>query len=321
MMSIELQTLLEKSLLARYPHDSEECKNIRNAVIECCVKYLSSGLGDNNAERKLTSNDNSTYWQQLSEVLLAEQLEKADVKFSHPADAPDFLIEQGGRKIWVEVITPEPKGLPGEWLEAGYRGCISVPHPEILLRWTSAIKEKVDKLRGYTCRKTGGIVNGYIEKGVVDPNKDAYVIAVNGRLLRRFGDGIPMLDGISQFPFAVEATLCVGPMQVRFDRGTLKVVGAEHQTRICIPKSNGATVPVDTFLDPKFSPVSAIWAVDLDEMVLLGHERPMAVVHNPNASQPIPRNFLPSQFEYVATDEGENYALSTHVGSMDGKEN
>lgn len=97
------------------------------------------------------------------------------------------------------------QGLPDEWINHVSGNVVSLPHEEILLRWTSAIKEKAEKLLGRADRKTGERIPGYIEKGIVTPS-DAYVIAINGRLLRGFGGAIPELHGISQLPYAVEAT-------------------------------------------------------------------------------------------------------------------
>ena len=74
---------------------------------------------------------------------------------------------------------PMPTGLSQDWLnpvpgEGGF-----VPHEAILLRWTAAIKEKAEKLLGN--EKTGA--RGYLAKKVVGEG-DAYVIAVNARMLR-----------------------------------------------------------------------------------------------------------------------------------------
>jgi type I restriction enzyme S subunit len=183
-----------------------------------------------------------------------------------------------------------------------------MPHESILLRWTAAIKQKAEVLLGGTAK----IPNGYIAKNIVGSG-DAYVIAINGRLLRA---GLPQIEGISQFPFAVEATFCVGPYQLHIDRNTLKTTSSGHQHRDLIPKPKGAPVPADTFLDPQYAPISAIWAVDIDEALLIGIQRPMVVVHNPNATTPIPRNLLPAHSEYLASDHGEHYQLQRLSGRI-----
>ncbi|MDH5741533.1 MAG: hypothetical protein OEY77_14520, partial [Nitrospira sp.] len=75
---------------------------------------------------------------------------------SNSGPRPDFLVLQGSRKVWIELICPSPVGLPGSWLniEPGTAG--NFPHQAILLRWTSAIKEKAEKLIGSTDGRVPG---------------------------------------------------------------------------------------------------------------------------------------------------------------------
>jgi hypothetical protein len=297
---------LERAFAERYPE--ERHRTLRERMAYVCCDHLAKGLGDRNAEKRLCSPNDDTFWQQFSEVLLADQLAKAGLRLSHRSEGPDFLIEHGGRRIWIEVICPTATGIPDEWLrrphELGFE-VYSLPHEAILLRWTAAIKEKAEKLIG---------TPGYLAKRVVDAN-DAYVIAVNGRLLRATG---PQIEGISQWPFAVEATLSVGPYAVTIDRGSIKAIGSGHQHRPLIPKSKGARVPADTFFDLRFAPISAIWAADIDESLLMGQPRPMVAVHNPNALNRVPLGVLPAHAEYVAIDEGDAYRVTRHSGKLHG---
>ncbi|MGQ0446414.1 MAG: hypothetical protein ACT4O2_15140 [Beijerinckiaceae bacterium] len=296
---------IRESLELRYPNQNPHCTALREWITELCQNYIKNGLGDKNAEQRLCSNDDAQYWQQLSEVLLADQFDKARIQVAHPHEGPDFLIEHDGRKIWVEVTCPEPNGLPEEWRNHIPGRVSNLPHEEILLRWTNAISEK------------SKVLIRYLEKGIVR-KEDAYIIAINGRLLRGFGGLFPELNGISQFPFAVEAVFCVGPIQIHIDRQTLRTVGSDHQHRPLIPKPNGAVVPADTFLDPKFAPISAIWAVDVnvnvDENLLAGQSGPLVVVHNP--ANPIPTNLLPAHAEYIATDHGDHFKLERRDGRL-----
>jgi type I restriction enzyme S subunit len=298
---------LAGSLKTRYPHKSERSQLIRQRLEEACTAFINAGYGDSNATQKLCSADDSQYWQQLSEVLIASQLLKVDISIAHLRQGPDFVFENNGRRIWIEVICPEPRGIPNDWTNHIPGTAVSFPHEAILLRWTAAIKEKAEKLLG----KPG--VRGYLDKGIVGRG-DAYVIAVNGRLLRGFGGVFPELAGISQFPFAVEATLAVGPLQVLIDRDTRKATESGYQHRPLIPKLKGDAVPADTFLSARYAPVSAVWAVDLDEMTLLGESRPTALVHNPHATNPIPGNLVPAASEYLAIDCGDYFQLERHDG-------
>lgn len=301
--------MLGAALDQRYSHPSQEGRRVRQAVGDACAAFLDAGLGDANAMKKLSSANDSIYWQQLSEVLLAHAIQQAGLAISHSKEGPDFLIAHGGRKVWIEVICPEPSGLPREWTQHALGTVINHPHEALLLRWTAAIKEKAEKLLGNPERN----VKGYIEKGIVRPD-DAYVIAVNGRLLRSAPGVFPELFGISQFPFAVEATFAVGPIQVHIDRGSGKASGFDHQHRPVIPKPNGSAVPAYSFLDAAFAPVSAVWAVDIDEKLLLEKASDMVVVHNPLSRAPLSRNLLPNHFEYIAADLGDKYELNRIPG-------
>lgn len=306
---------LAASIAERYPYEGDAGTEIRAWLLRACRDHIASGLADNNCEQRLCADDPYVFWQQLSEVLLAYQLRAFGLTLSHAAEGPDFLIEDGGRRIWIEVITPEPRGLPDAWINHIAGNVVSLPHEALLLRWTAALKEKAEKLVGSVDRRTGDRVPGYRDKGIVRDG-DVYVVAINGRLLRGFGGGIPELNGISQYPFAVEATLAVGPLQIRIDRSSLKELGSGHQHRTRVRKPSGADVPADTFLDPSFSPISAIWAVDVDELLLLGEPRPMIVAHNPFATTPLPPMFLPAQSEYSADVRDDYYEIRREDGLL-----
>ncbi len=292
--------MLESAFARRYPLEAHRACRERGLAL--CRQHLANGLADDQAETRLCAPDDAPYWQQLSEILAADQLTKAGLSLSHAGAGPDFCIDDNGRRIWVEMICPEPTGIPQDWLhqQPGTGKIYSVPHEAMLLRWTAAIKEKAEKLIGSAKNP-----EGYLAKAMVGAS-DIYVIAINGRLLR---DNFPHLEGVSQFPFAVEATFCVGPYTINISRETLETVGSGHQHRPLIPKPNGSNVPADTFLDPRFAPISAIWALDIDENLLFDRPCPMAVVHNPGAINPLPQALLPAHCEYVATSESEHYRL------------
>lgn len=301
--------MFEKHILSRYPGDSHSRVAVREFVGRICKRYIKLGLADPNFEDNLCCGSDARFWQRLSEALLAHELLEVGLDLRPSRDGPDMLIKHEGRNIWIEVICPEPTGVPTDWLEHKYNESVNFPHEAILLRWTAAIKEKAEKLLGNPTKN----YLGYLEKGVVTPD-DAYVIAINGRRLR---DVFPSLDGISQFPFAVEAVFAVGPYAIKIDRDTLKRTDAAHQHRPILLKPNGSPVPAYTFLDPAFRPISAIWATDIDEGSILGNAKPMAVVHNPNAANPIPQEFLPANWDYVASECGEDeYVLDRRAGRL-----
>src|SRR5258707_15491185 len=116
-----------------------------------------------------------------------------------------------------------------------------VPHNEVLLRWTSAIKAKSHKLKEYRA------------KGIVGPN-DSYVIAVNGCQLGAF----PLQHGVSRFPYAVEAVYAAGPIGIPIDKETGKIGDAFVSIRPAIQNAKGAAVPTALFVDQDYAGISAI---------------------------------------------------------------
>lgn len=300
---------IRSCIASRYEGDNEKAIAVRAFLDRICSRHVELDLGDNDLADKLCSGDENKYWQQLSEILIANELLESGVKLTPSHSGPDFLIDQDGKRIWIEVICPQGTGLPAEWLAAptSEPKVSNVPHDAILLRWTAAIKEKAEKLLGNPAKD----LKGYLQKGVVKPS-DAYVIAVNARLLR--GPFFASILGISQFPYAVEAAFSVGPITITIDRNSLKKTGSGRAHRPYIKKPNGADVPAYTFLDPAFRPVSAIWAVDLDETWIIGNVKASAVVHNPEAQVKVPVGLLPAYDEYLATPDAEGYLLERQTG-------
>lgn len=307
------EQLIEELLSERYPKDGRP-KVIRNEIARACIEFVNSGLADQNFTKELCSGSNRGFWSRVSEALLAVKLKSMGLTVeSSSGGGPDFLVRKNERRIWIEVICPEPVGIPSDWLNQKMGTAVSFPHEQILLRWTAAIKEKAEKLLG----SFNGKVKGYLEKGIVTLD-DSYVIAVNGRQLRN--GPFPKLNGISQFPFAVEAVFAVGPFQIEISRDTLKPTSTGHQHRPLIKKPKGAPVPAYTFLDPRYKPISAIWAVDVDGTSAIGNPEPMAVVHNPKTFVPLPIGFLPAHNEYVATPKEEDeFELKRCEGCLSSK--
>ncbi|MEW6054777.1 MAG: hypothetical protein AB1552_13505 [Nitrospirota bacterium] len=302
--------MIEAHIRQRYPHNDPRSVVYRDELIRVCNEFVERGLADRKFVKELTAGQDSKFWASISEALLADRLRDKNFpeRFITVDEGPDFLIEDKDLKVWIEVICPEPRGIPRDWLSSFGKGITNFPHVDILLRWTAAIKEKAEKLIG----NEEGTITGYLQKGVVASN-EAYVIAVNGCQLRN--GPFSALYGISQFPFAVEAVFPVGPIQLRINRETGKIVDRGHQHRPYIINRNEAQVSAFTFLDPRFNPISAIWAVDLNGGSVIGNSEPLAVIHNPNALNPISVGFLPADSEYVATPYSKDEFLLEKIES------
>lgn len=268
---------------------------------------MESGLADPKYAIEITSGSEGKFWSCLSEALIYQRIKHLDLPpRSNLGAGPDFLVQHGETRVWIEVVCPEPSGVPDDWLNIKFNQAGSVPHAEILLRWTSAINDKIRRLVGAADSK----VKGYLQTGGVS-DRDVYVIAVNGCRMRH--GPFPALHGISQFPYAVEAVFPVGPYQIRIDRQSLKQVGEGHQLRFHVPKPNGSEVPTHAFLDPRFQNVSAVWAVDFNGALAIGNSEPSALIFNPESIQPLARGLIIADEEFIAIKTGiDEYTLTRH---------
>jgi type I restriction enzyme S subunit len=244
-------------------------------VIELWKHYLALKLPNRHFVEELTSGSGERFSQRLWEMLLARHLDAQGHQLSAPVHGPDFRFKHLGRVIWVEAVSPEPRGLPLDWMEppvpnGGKVG--TVPHKEIVLRWTAAFKEKWNKL------------NRYRRKGIVCED-DAYVIAIHGGQL-----GVMPLDhGISSLPLAVETVFPVGPLRVPIDPKTGRPGKWETSPRFSVKNANGSPVPTTPFVDPTYESVSAILAYSKDRSS--NPSLPAYVVHNPYARVTFPLAF------------------------------
>src|SRR5258708_6462372 len=86
------------------------------------------------------------------EMLLARHLAELGHKVTRPDGGPDFRFSLDGVTVCVEAVSPEPKGLPADWLDPNFRGVGDFPHEAILLRWTTAVDAKWKKLLEYRAK-------------------------------------------------------------------------------------------------------------------------------------------------------------------------
>ncbi len=282
---------MEHHIKQRYSSDNDLSNACRTEILRVCTEFIDSDLADKNFVQELTSGEDSRFWARVSEALLFDQLNSHQFNVCSKEVGPDFLVKDQDQKVWIEVICPEPKGIPDAWLDFK-EGVVAFPGNDILLRWTAAIKEKAEKLVG----KNDNL--GYLKQGHVSED-DAYVIAINGCQLR---NGLfPSFTGVSGFPFAVEAVFPIGAFQLQINSNNKQVVESGHQYRSSVLTNNHATVETNIFLNPQFQSVSALWAVDINGDGVIGNPEPTAIIHNPIAKNPIRQGLLPANCEYVAT--------------------
>jgi type I restriction enzyme S subunit len=300
---------VEKYLTERHA----DSPKLRDCLIDLYCQYATWGLKDAKFDQDFTDGRDEHFYPYLWEMLLACHFKGIGLDISSADEGPDFKIDHQGQTIWVEAICPSPSGLPAEWLGPCPPGEVRVrdfPHVQMLLRWTAALKEKREKLTGRIERdhKTGERIlkPGYLTRGVVGEG-EPYVVAVSA--CRLGADSASLHCGISQFPFAVEAAFPVGPIEVVIDRKTMKKVDQRHAYRHRIKKPNGADVPTDSFLNPDYAGVSALLGTPAGLNAACGYKSPIALVHNPLATNVLPTGILGVDDEYVAEDRDDHYEL------------
>jgi hypothetical protein len=262
--------------------------------------FAASGCADKNFCKEIGSADDGQFWSRVWEAILYKRFHDLDWKISGVGVGPDFRLMATNCKALVEATVPAPDGLPEEWLSM-HDGVYSMPHEEMVLRWTSSLSTKSKK----------HLVD--IEKGVVSAS-EPFVIAINSCRLSSFGR--PDEFGISQWPFAVEAVFPIGPLAIPVHRETGEFGEKYQSLRFSINKREGVDISTGNFLDPEYAHVSALLGCAscfVDERVAVRYCRlpPMFIVHNPLATNPLPRGWLPGALEYFAEEkEPGEYLLS-----------
>lgn len=273
------------------------------SLSELFDRFHDLGLADPHFSQILARGNDNEHQQRMAEMLLAKHLWDHGFTLASSREGPDFRASRENSSVWIELVTPEPVGIDPGWLAPQQTGVWSYPHREIALRYTSALKEKHEKLVG-----TKESRPGYLKKGVVGP-ADPYVIAINQHLLQ---GSFRTLDGISQTPTACEVLYGVGPQQIHLDSATGQAKRFDHSHRPGLSKvrADGGTaiVPAESFLNQDYAPVSAVFALDLQEEALvtptLDTQRQChlaAVIHNICALNPLPHHFLPGQEHWTAS--------------------
>jgi type I restriction enzyme S subunit len=286
---------IRKFLVIRFTGNNDYAEHLGRLLVE----YQESGVAPPHLVSEITSGCDGKLWAGVWEAMLYRHLSslgftpRGTVTKSNQF-GPDFAIEHKGRRIWIEAVTPAPKDIPLAYLEPPKQGEISlkpVPYEERVLRWTSVLRDKRNKLESYRRQKIIG-------------DTDCTVIAVNSCRLQ---DYAPHDLASSRLPFAVEAVFPIGPIAFPITPAGEPDGEPRHVPRYTIRKPNGSPVRTDNFLDPRFANVSAIvgyWKRDM-----LNGGLHLTLVHNPLATNPLPRGVLGAQKEYVAEPEGDHYVL------------
>lgn len=262
-------------------------------------RFMDEGLADPHFTKQIIELNDYVHEQRMAELLLADHLWGLGFSLKSQTVGPDFLATKDGHSAWIELITPTPAGINPAWLTPSPEGVWKYPYDEIALRYTAAFKEKHERLVGTVEGKLG-----YLARDIVGQH-ETYVIAVNQHLLQ---PSFRTLSGISLIPTACEILFAVGQQQLHLDRTTGAVLDRDYAHRPNISKAGCVQVPADSFLNPAYAQVSAVFAVDLvlekfitpDSDHLLMREDLTLMVYNPLTSNPLPPRWIPAQSHWTA---------------------
>jgi hypothetical protein len=121
---------------------------------------------------EIRHNFHARLWEMYLTCSLIESAATRGYGVSCPKPGPDILLEVEGQRIWVEAIiaTAGAAGQPDSVMEPNPDGSGRIPEEKLVLRYSTAIRDKHLKYQKYLDR---GVVKG----------ADAFVIAINGAAL------------------------------------------------------------------------------------------------------------------------------------------
>jgi hypothetical protein len=241
-------------------------------------KYL-----DPDALKDLPIQFHQRFW----EIYLAVALLDVGLNLSPSTgqDGPDICIKDNdGLKIWVEAVTASSGQGSDAVQEVQYGTMTSVPDDKIKLRLLNAFSEKNRK---YKC---------YREKKWISSD-EPYVIAINA-------SQVPFANLEHEIPIIVRSLLPFGFKVFHLNKKTSEVTGTSYDYQGEVVKLSGAEIETTSFLNPKFSGISAViyscanvfnCPDEISDALLL--------FHNPLAVNPLPPGFLRKGCEYWVDDQ------------------
>jgi hypothetical protein len=220
------------------------------------------------------------FHQRWFEMYLGASLVSAGIDVRAPKPGPDFEINAGSQRIFIEAVAPTP-GNP-EHADAvsepvysdaeGRAIAVNVPHDRITLRIASAVRAKLD------------VFDRYRSRGLVSAD-DACIVAVNLR-------DIPQAWADSK-EFFFRAVYGMGNRVLVIDPDARQVVATGSEHRMILARASGAAEAVAAMLDPAHADVCAILgsAADVGNVPdLLGDD--FVIMPHAGAQVPFPRGFI-----------------------------
>lgn len=220
-------------------------------------------------KRKFCRDFSIQFQQMFWEMYLGVKLKHHYPGVKHPDSGPDFMI-RGPTSVYVEA-TVAARGTGSDSVPELHKRDDSddtVPFRECILRITNALdtKEKANSSPKY---------------GDTNP----YVVAIN------FPFPEPWLCGTP--PLAAMAALGFTGAVIEWPSGRQRV-----DTRPELSKSNGTPVDTDGFWSSTYEHISALVLASVNIFSSAYGAPAVELLHNPNARNPLPKDWLPWGYEY-----------------------
>jgi hypothetical protein len=205
--------------------------------------------------------------------------ERSQLPKKEREEGPDFCIQKGRRKIWVEVIAPSPgdENNLDKVSDLFASGADKEARRKIELRIASALKTKADKFKIYG------------EKDIIGPN-DSCVVAIAASQFALEADA----ESGAGLPLAVTTVFPFGEEVVTIDPETAEFTSLSHKYsgEIERAKKEGKkpeAVRRTAFQNDYFSGIDGLIWSHRSTGNFLGNADALVYVHNQLAKRPLPK--------------------------------
>jgi len=253
-------------------------------------KMYKDHVKDRHFFAELTKGDPCAFQQRYWEMILFKHLSDAGYNPKCHACGPDFEIEVGGIKTWIEAVAP----IADEEIKNYLRGLESGeamwrPDNAFTLRYTQAFASKKE------------IIKSYMDMGkTINPEEDACIIAINAGNLGQYYQG---MEGKSRYPLIVDVTYGLGSYFVSLDVEGNNIAYEGIKTEPTIEKKTGNVVSKAYFRDNSSDFISAAIASNAcPEKYFLEKSYAFCVVHNHSSMVKLQLGKLNATTEYFVRD-------------------
>jgi hypothetical protein len=263
-----------------YVRDSDYCVEVRTYLENLWEEFKPAADPDFHQQAQMKTNFQGRMWEMRLAIVLKRIGLPVDLASRN--GGPDVLIASKPR-TWIEAVAPHSSDFLDRNAEQAVRSAVRAPEEEVILRYTSSLKEKWDVYQKYRH-------SGYVQDG------DAYVVAVSGANLPcpTLGDDphwmAKPLYGLGNIVFQIEV-------------GTGRNLGSRWKWIHERKTGSGAPVESDLFLSPKRAGVSAVLYTEhhvqnWPEFRNRSAGSDFRLFHNPFAATPVPIGFIPRGQEW-----------------------